>query len=278
MPVFPGHNKRVETVSKLFFITSAVIISLTFCGCAVNPVTGQKQLILISRAQELQIGAQYAPEIEKQLGGRVENIALQNYISSVGQNIRRISHMPDLNFTYVALKSDMVNAMALPGGYIFITKGMLEKLDSEAQLAAILAHETAHVTTRHSAQAMTTQIGMDIVLSAVSRQTTAGAANMAGIASQLIGLKYSRTHESQADTVGLDYLVKAGYAPLASVETMEMLQKENEVRPIEFLSSHPNPGNRENKLLRQINLRSYPKDLRIGRSDYHSYVLTNLSD
>ncbi len=119
---------------------------------------------------------------------------------------------------------------------------------------------------------------MDLILSAVSQKTTAGAANMASIASQLVGLKYSRSHESQADTIGLEYLVRAGYAPLAAVETMEVLQKENEVRPIEFLSSHPNPGNRKNKLLRQINLRLYPKNLRVGRSDYHSYVLTNLSD
>lgn len=265
-------------MTKPLFITSAVLVSLIFCGCVVNPVTGQKQLILISPAQELQIGAQYAPEIEKQLGGRIENKTLQNYINSVGHNISRISHMPDLDFSYVALKSDTINAMALPGGYVFITKGMLEKLDSEAQLAAILAHETAHVTTRHAAQAMTTQIGMDIILSSVSQKTSAGAANIARISSQLIGLKYSREHETQADTVGLDYLVKAGYAPFAAVETMEMLQKQNEVRPIEFLSSHPNPGNRKEMLLRRINLRLYPENLKIGRSDYHRYVLTNLDD
>jgi predicted Zn-dependent protease len=186
--------------------------------------------------------------------------------------------MPDLDFSYVALKSDIINAMALPGGYVFITKGMLEKLDSEAQLAAILAHETAHVTSRHSAQAMTTQIGVDVILSTVSRKTSAGATDIARISSQLIGLKYSREHETQADTVGLDYLVKAGYAPFAAVEIMEVLQKQNEVRQIEFFSSHPNPGNRKEVLLRQINLRSYPTNLKIGRSDYHSYVLTNLDD
>ena len=114
--------------------------------------------------------------------------------------------------------------------------------------------------------------------STVSQKTSAGAANIAGIGSQLIGLKYSREHEAQADTVGLDYLVKAGYDPFAAVETMEILQKQNEVRPIEFLSSHPNPGNRGETLLRQINLRAYPKNLKIGRSDYHRYVLTNLDD
>ena len=265
-------------MTKALFITSVVFVSLMFCGCAVNPVTGQNQLMLISPAQESQIGAQYAPEIEKQLGGRIENKTLQNYINGVGRNISRISHMPDLDFSYVALESDIVNAMALPGGYVFITKGMLEKLDSEAQLAAILAHETAHVTARHSAQAMTTQIGMNIILSTVSQKTSAGAMDIARIGSQLIGLKYSREHETQADTVGLDYLVKAGYAPFAAVETMEMLQKQNEVRPIEFFSSHPNPGNRKEILLRQINLRAYPKNLKIARSDYHRYVLTNLDD
>lgn len=265
-------------MTKPLFITLAVFVSLMFCSCAVNPVTGQDQLIFISPAQELQIGAEYAPEIEKQLGGRIENRVLQNYINSIGRNISRISHMPALDFRYVALKSDMINAMALPGGYVFITKGMLEKLDTEAQLAAILAHETAHVTARHAAQAMTTQIGMDVVLMTVSQKTSTGTADIARISSQLIGLKYSREHEIQADTVGLDYLVKAGYAPFATVETMEILQKENEIRPIEFLSSHPNPGNRRETLLRQINLKLYPTNLRTGRSDYHSYVLTNLVD
>ena len=234
--------------------------------------------MLVSPVQELQIGSQYAPEIEKQLGGRIENKTLQNYINRVGRNISRISHMPDLDFSYVALKSDIINAMALPGGYVFITKGMLEKLDSEAQLAAIFAHETTHITSRHAAQAMTTQIGLDIILSSVSQKTSAGVMDMAHIGSQLIGLKYSREHETQADTVGLDYLVKAGYDPFAAVETMEMLQKQNEIRPIEFLSSHPNPGNRKEVLLRQINLRAYPKNLKIGRSDYQRYVLTNLDD
>jgi predicted Zn-dependent protease len=259
-------------------ILFALSLCMMFCGCAVNPVTGENQLMLVSPEQELQIGTQYAPEIEKQLEGRIDNTALQNYVSNVGQNISRISHMPQLEFRYIAVNHKMINAMALPGGYIFITKGMLEKLDSEAQLAAILAHETAHVTARHSAQAMTTQIGLDIVLSAVSRKTAGGTTEIARIGSQLIGLKYSRGHEAEADTVGLDYLAKAGYSPFAAVETMEILERENQARQIEFLSSHPSPVNRKDNLLRQINLKGYSQNMKVGQSEYRSYVLANLKD
>jgi predicted Zn-dependent protease len=251
---------------------------MIFCGCAVNPVTGQNQLMLVSHAQELKIGAQYAPEIEKQLEGRIDNRILQNYINNVGQNISRVSHMPKLQFRYVAVNHEMVNAMALPGGYIFITKGMLKELDSEAQLAAILAHETAHVTARHSAQAMTTQIGMGLIFSALSDKTASGSMEMARLGSQIIGLKYSREHEEQADAVGLDYMVRAGYSANAAVETMEVLERQEKTRSIEFLSSHPNPDNRKEKMLRQINLRQYPQDMIIGQKDYHKYVLENIEE
>jgi predicted Zn-dependent protease len=259
--------------------TLSASILLLFCflysGCAVNPATGQKQLMLVSPNQELEMGKQYAPEIEKQLKGRIENPALQNYINTVGQRIARISHLPGTQFTYTAVNDESINAMALPGGYVFITKGMLEKLNSEAQLAGILAHETAHVTARHSAQAMTTQIGMDLALSAASKQTSAGAAQMASIGSQLISLRYSRGHENQADSIGMDYLVKAGYSPYAMIETMEILERESKSRSIEFFSTHPNPDNRKENLQAQIADHNYPSG-RTGENDYRNFVLNNL--
>ena len=261
----------IKTLSASILLLSCFF----FSGCAVNPATGQKQLMLISPSQESQMGKQYAPEVEKQLGGRIDNPALQNYINSIGQNIAHLSHLPDSHFTYVAVEDEMINAMALPGGYIFITKDMLQKLNSEAQLASILAHETAHVTARHSAQAMTTQIGMDLALSVASEHTSAGAAQMANIGSQMIGLKYSRSHEHQADEIGIDYLVSAGYSPYGMVETMEILERESKSRSIEFLSTHPNPGNRRETLLAHIADHNYPTG-KTGEADYQQYVLNNL--
>lgn len=262
-------------LTKLTIFVLAVVALVS--GCAINPVTGQNQLMLISPAQELQIGHQQAPLLEKQLGGRVNNTIVQNYVDQVGQRIARISHMPTLKFSFVALADKSVNAMALPGGYIFITRGMLEKLDSEAQLAGILAHEVTHVTARHTGQAMSTQIGIDVLLSTISRQNTSrGIMTAANLTSQLIGLKYSRNHEIESDSVGVNYLIRAGYDPYAMVQTMRMLQEQNERRPIEFFSTHPDPVNREANLLTIIANKKGISNLRVGKDDYRRVVLSNL--
>ena len=138
---------------KLMLISVFFILAFA-SGCAVNPVTGKEQLMFVSPKQDVEIGKKYAPEVEEQLGGRIENPVIEQYINAIGQKVARVSHDPDLKFTYIALNDDSMNALALPGGYIFITRGMLEKLENESQLAGILAHETLHVTARHSAAAI----------------------------------------------------------------------------------------------------------------------------
>jgi len=260
-----------------------LLISITgFCflaaGCAVNPVSGEQRLMLVPENQDVQIGRTYAPEVEKQMGGRIENPALQNYINSVGQKIARVSHRPDLEYHFVALNDDSVNAFALPGGFVFVTKGMLHKLDSEAQLAGILAHETVHIVARHAAEAMSWQIGTDILLSAViSEKTPQGAVTAANLTRQIIGLKFSRADEREADSAGADYMIKAGYNPYGMVETMRMIEQQDSVRPVDFLSTHPSPANRIAGLTSQIQRRYYNlAALKIGREDYHKYVLQNL--
>jgi predicted Zn-dependent protease len=255
-----------------------LLVCVLSAGCAVNPVTGEKQLMLVGEEWELQVGRQYSGEVEKQMGGRIENWQLQNYINSVGEKIAAVSHRPDLEFHYTPLNHESINAMALPGGYVFITRGMLEKLTSEAQLAGVLAHETAHVTTRHSAAAVSQQMGIDLALSAAGQKASSGAMDIARVGSGLIGLHYSREQETEADIYGLDYMVKAGYSPYAMVETIEMLQRQNEVRPIEFFSSHPNPANRKVNILEHISSNIYPPTLTTGESNYADFVLTNLVD
>jgi predicted Zn-dependent protease len=224
-----------------------IIGFLSCVGCTVNPVTGAKEFTLLnpSAEQEKQIGAQYAPEMTKQMGGKIENAQLQSYIGQIGQKIVKASHTPNEHFEYAALNDKTVNAFALPGGYVFITKGMLEQLSSEAQLAAILGHETAHVTAHHSATAMGQQIGFELVLGTIgAAKTPQTVQQVTQIGSQLAQLSYSRTHENEADTVGLDYMVKAGYNPIGMVQTMEILQKQSGGKSFEWLSTHPNPSNR----------------------------------
>ncbi len=249
-------------------------------GCAVNPITGQEELMFISEKQDIEIGQKYAPEIEKQLGGKIDDESLQNYIDSVGQRIARISHRPNWEFHFTAVEHKMINAFALPGGHVFVTKGMLKKLTTEAQLAALLAHEIVHITARHSSAAISRQMGLSFVLLgaiAAGAKIPQDAGRAAGIALKLIGLKYSREHEREADAAGLDYMVVAGYNPYGAIELHQMLQDQDKVKPVEFLSSHPSPKNRIISLNARIQTRyDSPEGLRIGKNAYRTAVLERL--
>ncbi|MHC4171345.1 MAG: M48 family metalloprotease [Planctomycetota bacterium] len=269
-------------MSKKLMLLILVLVGCLCIGCSVNPITGQEELMFFPEEQDIEIGRKNAPEIEKQLGGRIADGRLQNYIDSVGQRIARISHKPHWEYHFTAVEHKMVNALALPGGYIFITKGMLKKLTTEAQLAALLSHELIHSVARHSSAAMSREMGLSLVLAGVGAtgaKIPPDAGRAVGIALQLIGLKYSRVHEREADKAGLDYMVAAGYNPYGAVELMQMLQEQNELRPIEFLSSHPSPENRLIYLRAKIQTRyDNPQALKIGKEDYHSNVLQRLND
>ncbi len=229
---------------------------------------------------DIVIGRKYAPEVEKQMGGRIASEGLQDYVDSVGQRIAAVSHRPDLEYHFVAVRHKSVNAIALPGGYIFITRGMLEKLETEAQLAAILAHEMAHVVARDTSNVMSNEIGINLLLSAlVSEKTPKGVVTAADLAHQILSLNYSREDEQVADLAGLDYMVRTGYNPHGMVETMQMLQKQQEVMPIEFLSTHPSPKNRIAYLTQKIQTNYYNlAGLKIGKEDYRNTVLEQLNN
>ena len=260
-----------------------LILTLIFClctGCAVNPITGKEELMFFPAQQVIARGRKYAPEVEKQMGGRIDNESLQDYIDSVGQRIAAVSHKPGLEYHFVAVRHKSVNAIALPGGYIFITKGMLEKLETEAQLVSILAHEMAHVVARDTSNVMSNEIGITLLLSAViSEKTPKGVVTAADLTRQILSLSYSRGDEKVADLAGLDYMVRTGYNPYAMVETMQMLQNQREVIPVEFLSTHPSPRNRIAYLTQKIQTNYYSlAGLKIGKEDYHNSVLEQLNN
>ena len=256
-------------------ITILLLISVCslFTGCATNPVTGKDQLMLMSPDEEIALGKQYAPEVQKQLGGPIDNPQIHAYIASVGQKIARISHNPTLEYNFVVVTDESINAMALPGGYVFITKGMLQKLTTEAQLAAVLSHEIVHITARHSAEAMSKQIGLEILLSALGEDTSQTIITVAQIGTQIIDLKYSRDAEYEADSYGLDYMLTAGYDPYAMYQMMQMLNDQNSQRPIEFFSTHPDPENRMKNIQQKINAMTIPNNLKTAKQDYKKYVL-----
>ena len=263
-----------------------LILAVSFCfctGCAVNPITGEKRLMLIPEQQDFEIGRQYAPEVEKEMGGRIANKGLQNYIDSVGQRIVRVSHKPYWEYHFVALNHKSINAFALPGGYVFITEGMLKKLTTEAQLAGILAHEIVHVVARHYAAAASRESGETGIMVLAARlggaKVPAGALAAADLARQIIGLRYSRKDEREADLAGLDYMVAAGYNPYGVIESIQMLEREDAARPVEFFSTHPDPQNRLAYLKGRIQTRYSTFDgLRIGKEDYHRFVLEPLAN
>jgi len=262
---------------KLFVITIVVCLAALFSGCETNPVTGESQFLLISPEQEKEMGADYAKEVEKEMGKSVQDQQLQTYIDQVGQRIAKVSHMADYGFSYKAIDHNSVNAFALPGGYIYITTGLLRQMNNESQLAAVLAHETAHVTARHIANQITRDMMINIGLTAASYKVPSGGMKIASIVAQLESMSFTRTQEKQADSVGLDYMVKAGYTPSGMVETMEILQKQSESRTIEFLSTHPSPENRIELIKQHIYNNRYNMTGKVGAEEFRTNVVQRLN-
>ena len=232
--------------NRLSLLLLGALVGLSaLAGCATNPVTGKRELVLISEAQEIAMGEEAAPEFEKEFGGKVPDADLQQYVQSVGMRMAEVSDRP-MPYTYTLVGSDVPNAFALPGGSIFITAGLMSQMTNERQLAAVLGHETGHVAARHSVQQMQKQMGAQLLVEIASRATgaeTAGtAADVAKIVSTVALMKYSRDDEYQADELGIKYAAKAGYNPWGMVELLTLLDTMQEAEPGRFqemFQTHP---------------------------------------
>lgn len=218
-------------------------------GCAVNPVTGEKQFSLVSPEQEIAIGEQqYAPSQQAQGGQYYIDPQLQAYVASVGRKLAAVSDHPDLPYEFVVLNNGVPNAWALPGGKIAINRGLLIELDDEAELAAVLGHEVVHAAARHSAAQMTrgTLVGITAQLATVA-SASYGYGDLGNLASQMGGAavmaKYGRDDELESDFYGMQYMVRAGYDPEAAVDLQETFVRLSENRQQDFISglfaSHP---------------------------------------
>jgi predicted Zn-dependent protease len=247
-------------------------------GCAINPATGEEEMMLFSPEKDVALGRKYAPQIEEALGGRIPDENLQNYVNHIGQRMARVCHRPDLSYYFAAVEGGGANAIAVPGGYVYITKGLLNELKSEAQLAAVLGHEVGHVVARDTMAAISRQIGMTAILvAAVASDAPPQVAGATSFISGVLTLQYSREDEKDADLTGLSYMAQAGYDPNGMVETMNVLQELQTVRPIEFFSTHPNPESRIAYLEEKI-ARRYAgiSGLKKGQEEYAERVLTPL--
>ena len=205
---------------------AALVVLATVGGCATNPVTGGTDMVTMSEAQEIELGRKMHPQILQQYG-RFDDEQLQQYVSEVGQRIAAKSHRPNLQYTFTVLDGDEVNAFALPGGYIYITRGIMAYLNSEAELAAVIGHEIGHVTARHSvkqqAGATAAGVGAMVVGILTGSGDLANVANMAGGA--LIS-GYGRDMELQADELGAEYLNRIGYEPEAMIDVVRLLKNQ----------------------------------------------------
>lgn len=205
---------------------AGVLSLLALAGCSVNPATGDRQFTaFMSPSQERQIGAQQDQEITKQFGGVYEDPEITEYVDGIGQRLAQYGERPELSYSFTVLDSDIVNAFALPGGYIYITRGLLAIGYDEAEIAGVIAHEIGHVTARHSAerysQSVLAQLG-----GAVLGATVNGAlANQVyGLGANLYLQSYSRDQEYEADSLGVRYLSRAGYDPYAMADFLSGLR------------------------------------------------------
>ncbi len=238
---------RQRAVATMVLLSALALVT----GCATNPVTGKSQFSLVSESQELAIGKDGYQAVLAEYGA-YEDGRLGAYVDSVGKRLAAVSHQPNLEWHFTLLDDPTVNAFAMPGGYIYITRGILTHLTSEAQLAGVLGHEIGHVTARHTAQQITQQqiAGLGLGLASIVSPTVGRYSGAAQQALGLLFLKYSRDDETQADQLGVDYSTRAGYDPREIPTTYVMLRRVGEAagqRIPAFMSTHPDPGDRENR-------------------------------
>ncbi|HEY2804452.1 MAG TPA: M48 family metalloprotease [Gemmatimonadales bacterium] len=235
----------------------AVLGVATLAACARNPATGKNELMLVSESQEVALGQQYDQQVIQQVGLYPDS-GMQRYIQQFGERLAANSERPNLQWTFRVVDDPAVNAFAVPGGHVYVTRGILANLNSEAELASVVGHEIGHVAARHTAHEMSRQqlAGMGLGIAAVASPAVAQFAGAAQQAMQVMFLKFSRDDESQADELGLRYLARAQYDPSQMPRIFSMLERQSQAeggsKLPQWLETHPDPGNRKTAIEQQI--------------------------
>ena len=239
-------------MKRLAISASVIMIGILAGSCAKNPVTGKSELMLMSKEQEIAMGQQSDPEIVA-FFGLYEDEELQRFINEKGKEMAAVSHRQELPYEFKIVDSPVVNAFAVPGGFVYFTRGIMAHFNNEAEFAGVLGHEIGHITARHSAKqysrAMLGQIGL--VAGAVISPEFAQFADVAQTGLQLLFLKFGRDAESQSDKLGVEYSTKIGYdaAEMADFfSTLDRLGGQGGEEVPTFLSTHPDPADRERKV------------------------------
>ena len=234
----------------MFRILCAAVACAAFAACVRNPATGNLQLNLVSESQEIDIGKQAAQDVEQSIG-LYKDAKLTAYVSKMGQSLAQHTNRKNLPWQFHVVEDAAVNAFALPGGPVYVTRGILGTLMTEAQLAGVMGHECGHIAARHSANQIskaelaTVGLGIGSVLS----PQIASLSQIAGAGLQVLFLKFSRDDENQADKLGFAYMANDGYDPRQMVDVFKTLERVSKLagggKLPEWLQTHPDPGNRE---------------------------------
>jgi len=263
-------------------IIAVIAVATYFFESDTNPVTGKKQHVAMDVNQEIRLGLDSAPQMAAEMGGAADphDDPRARFVAEVGRRIvqesdaRRSPYVGNYHF-FLLNDPDTVNAFALPGGQIFITRGLFDKLDDEAELAGVLGHEIGHVVNRHAAEHMASgRLGQLLTFAvgvgASDRDQGRNAQMIAALVNQMTQLKFTREDESEADRYGLRYMAEAGYDPSAMLDVMKILKEASRgSHQPEILSTHPLPETRLEEI-QEILVRDYPagifRDLTRGRS------------
>ena len=241
-------ERKEESMKPAYTFFAILAIAFFSFSCATNPVTGKTEFMLLSEQDEIAMGRSTDPQVV-QTYGIYDNRDLASYIGTMGRTMGTISHRPQLTYEFKVMDSPVINAFAVPGGYVYLTRGILAYLNSEAELAGVMGHEIGHITARHSAQqyskSQIAQIGLGL-----GSMLSPTFAQFSGLAAQGIGvlfLKFSRDNEREADSLGVEYSSKVGYDAREMTHffnTLNSMQESKQGSLPDFLSTHPNPENR----------------------------------
>lgn len=239
----------MKTISRMVSGLVLVVFLLPVLSCATNPATGRSQLILIGEDKEIQIGREAVPQVKAEFGVYPDS-ALGDFIGSTGKELATFTERPKLPYQFTLVDSPVVNAFALPGGPVFVTRGLLAHANDQAELAGVMGHEIGHVVARHGAEQISQSQLFSVTLGVLGalRPGVRKYSDLLGTGAQLLLLSNSRSAEREADNLGVRYIARAGYDPMGMSRFLGVLDRMGSeggrALPV-WLSSHPDPGNRE---------------------------------
>ncbi len=249
-----AHHRSLGRGLAASVALSALLLNVS---CSVNPATGQQQLAFYNEEEEIQLGRESDEEIVASVG-LYDDPELQAYVEGLGKKLAAESERPNLPWSFKVLDDPAVNAFALPGGYIYVTRGLLTHMGSEAELSGVIGHEIGHVTARHgvnqASKQMLAMLGVGLI--SVLDEDLGTVAGVASLGLGLLFLKYSRDDERQADALGLRYMPRSGFDPREMPGVFTVLQGVAEVegggRLPGWLSTHPDPGARHDRIQKEV--------------------------